>query len=245
MILYPAIDLKGGQCVRLLHGAMEQATVFNADPADQARRFEAAGFEWLHVVDLDGAVQGRSVNTVAVETILKAVQIPVQLGGGMRDMAAIAAWIERGVARVILGTSALMDPELVASACTKFPGKIAAGIDARGGRVATHGWIRTAETTAAELAEAMASRGVAAIVYTDIERDGALKGLNVTATAALARVVSTPVIASGGVASLADIAAVKSEAGSGIAGIVVGRALYDGRIDPGAALRLARRPRES
>ncbi len=240
MILYPAIDLKDGQCVRLLRGAMEHATVFNADPADQARRFADAGFEWLHVVDLDGAVHGRSINAAAISAILRAVRIPVQLGGGMRDMAAIASWIERGAARVVLGTAALTDPDLLAAACARFPGRIAAGIDARGGRVATHGWLETAETTAAELASAIARRGVAAIIHTDIERDGALGGVNVAATAALARTVAVPVIASGGVASLADLEAVKAEAKSGIAGVIVGRALYDGRIEAAAALRLLR-----
>ncbi len=238
MILYPAIDLKSGQCVRLLRGAMEHATVFNANPADQARRFEAAGFEWLHVVDLDGAVQGRLINAAAVEAILKAVRIPVQLGGGIRDMEAIASWLGRGIARVIVGTAALADPDLVGAACARFPQRVAASIDARGGRVATHGWLATSETSAMELAGAVAERGVVAIIHTDIDRDGALGGVNVAATAALARAVPVPVIASGGVASLADLEAVRAE--RIIAGIVVGRALYDGRVEPETALALLR-----
>ncbi len=244
MILFPAIDLKDGQCVRLLRGAMDAATVFNADPADQARRFAAAGFAWLHLVDLNGAIEGRPVNAQAVSDILAAVSLPVQLGGGIRDMARIEAWLEKGIRRVILGTAALTDPALVRAACRRFPGRVAVGIDARGGMVATEGWVKTSNTSALDLARAFGDAGVAAIVYTDIERDGALQGVNLAATAALARAVETPVIASGGVAGLDDLVALKAAAArgvagaSGIAGVVVGRALYDGRIDPAAALRI-------
>ena len=236
MILYPAIDLKEGACVRLVRGEMAAATVFNPDPADQARRFAAAGFRWLHVVDLDGAIAGRSANAPAVERILAAVELPVQLGGGIRDMAAIDAWLERGVRRVILGTVALRDPELVRAACRRHPDRIVIGIDARGGRVAVEGWVETAEVTALELARRLEDAGAAAIVHTDIDRDGALGGVNVAATAALARAVRTPVIASGGVASLEDIRALRAE--GAISGAVVGRALYDGRLDARAALDL-------
>lgn len=238
MILYPAIDLKGGQCVRLLHGDMAQATVFNDDPAAQARAFVGAGAEWIHVVDLDGAVAGRSVNGAAVRAILGAAGRPVQLGGGIRDMGAIESWLGLGVARVILGTVAVRDPGLVRAACERFPGRIALGIDARGGRVAVSGWTEASDIAATDLAVRFSDAGATAIVYTDIDRDGALAGPNVAATAALARAVPIPVIASGGVASLADLAALKAEAGSGIAGVVVGRALYDGRIDIAAAVRL-------
>lgn len=237
MILYPAIDLKDGQCVRLLRGDMGAATVFNADPADQACRFGAAGFRWLHLVDLNGAIEGKPVNGAAVAAILGAVKVPVQLGGGIRDMARIADWLEKGITRVILGTVALTNPALVREACKRFPGRIAVGIDARGGKVATEGWVKTSETTALDLARAFEDAGVAAIVYTDIDRDGALQGVNVSATAALAKAVKTPVIASGGVAGIGDIAALKAE--PAIAGVVIGRALYDGRIDPAAALELA------
>lgn len=237
MILYPAIDLKDGQCVRLLRGDMGAATVFNADPADQARRFGAAGFRWLHLVDLNGAIEGKPVNGAAVAAILAAVKVPVQLGGGIRDMARIADWLEKGITRVILGTVALTNPALVKDACKRFPGRIAVGIDARGGKVATEGWVKTSETTALDLARAFEDAGVAAIVYTDIDRDGALQGVNVAATAALANSVNTPVIASGGVAGIGDITALKAE--PAIAGVVIGRALYDGRIDPAAALELA------
>jgi phosphoribosylformimino-5-aminoimidazole carboxamide ribotide isomerase len=240
VILYPAIDLKGGQCVRLLRGDMAAATVFNHDPADQARRFAAAGFEWLHLVDLDGAVGGRPVNAGAVAAILAAVTLPVQLGGGIRSLAQIATWLESDVRRVILGTVALTDPELVRTACKRFPGRIVVGIDARGGKVATEGWIKTSETTALDLARALSDVGVAALIYTDIDRDGAMQGVNVAATAALARAVEMPVIASGGVAGIEDLKALKAEAASGIAGVVVGRALYDGRLDAAAALRALR-----
>jgi phosphoribosylformimino-5-aminoimidazole carboxamide ribotide isomerase len=237
MMLYPAIDLKDGQCVRLLRGDMGATTVFNADPVDQARRFAAAGFRWLHLVDLNGAIEGKPVNGQAVSAILAAVTLPAQLGGGIRDLARIEDWLAKGVRRVILGTVALTDPALVREACRRFPGRVAVGIDARGGKVATEGWVKTSETTALELARAFEDAGVAAIVYTDIDRDGALEGVNVAATAALARAVKTPVIASGGVAGIADIAALKAE--GGIAGVVIGRALYDGRIDAKAALETA------
>jgi len=238
MILYPAIDLKDGRCVRLLKGDFAQETVFNDDPADQAARFQAQGFRWLHVVDLNGAAEGRAVNRAGVEAILGAVSIPVQLGGGIRDMAAIEMWLDRGLARVILGTAALRDPPLVRQAARAFPGRIAVGIDARGGRVATQGWLETSDVTAADLARSFEDAGVAAIVYTDIERDGALRGVNVAGTADLARSVGAPVIASGGVAGLDDLRALKEESASGIAGVICGRALYDGKIDPAQALAL-------
>ena len=238
MILYPAIDLKGGQCVRLLRGEMSQATVFNDDPAAQARRFAAAGCRWLHVVDLDGAVAGKPVNEAAVETIVATAGVPVQLGGGIRDRAAIDAWLARGVARVILGTVALAKPDLVSEACRAHPGRIVVGIDVRGGRVAVEGWARATEREALDLALAFEGAGAAAIVYTDIERDGALSGVNVAATAALARRLTTPVIASGGVASLEDLRALKAHEPDGITGVICGRALYDGRLDLKAALRV-------
>ena len=239
MILYPAIDLKDGQCVRLLRGDMKAATVFNDDPAAQARAFEAQGFRWLHVVDLDGAIAGKAANARAVESIVRSVAIPVQLGGGIRDAAAIERWLEGGVRRVILGTAAVRNPDLVREACRKFPGSVAVGIDARGGKVAVEGWAKTAEVSALELALRFEDCGVTAIIYTDIERDGALAGVNVEATAALASRLETPVIASGGVASLGDIRALQGHAKDGIEGVICGRALYDGRIDPKAALALA------
>lgn len=238
MILYPAIDLKGGQCVRLLRGEMAAATVYNDDPATQARAFAAAGCRWIHVVDLDGAFAGRSVNGDAVRAILGAADRPVQLGGGLRDRVAIDAWLEAGVARVILGTVALRDPELVIAACRAHPGRIGVGIDARGGKVAVEGWAETAEITAADLALKFEDAGVAAIVFTDIDRDGALQGPNLAATGALARRLSTPLIASGGVSSLDDLAAIKALEGDGVVGAIVGRALYDGRVDPAAAARV-------
>ncbi len=238
MILYPAIDLKDGQAVRLLRGEMETATVFNDDPADQARAFETAGFAWLHLVDLNGAFEGRPVNRAAVEAILAAVAIPAQLGGGIRDMATLSAWLEAGVARVILGTAAVKNPELVRAACREFPGQVVLGIDARGGRVAVEGWAEVSEIETLDLARRFEDAGAAAIVYTDISRDGALQGVNVEATAALARATKLPVIASGGVADLADIAALMAAASDGIQGAIIGRALYDGRIDAAAALDL-------
>ncbi|PRX35235.1 1-(5-phosphoribosyl)-5-[(5-phosphoribosylamino)methylideneamino] imidazole-4-carboxamide isomerase [Meinhardsimonia xiamenensis] len=234
MILYPAIDLKDGQCVRLLRGEMEAATVFGDDPAAQARAFSEAGCEWLHVVDLNGAFAGHPVNAAAVEAILAAVSIPVQLGGGIRDMATIEGWLERGLARVILGTVAVENPALVREAARAFPGRVAVGIDARQGRVATRGWAEETEVMASDLARSFEDAGVAAIIYTDIERDGAMAGPNVAATAALARAVSIPVIASGGVSSLADLIALRDT--GVITGAIVGRALYDGAIDLAEAL---------
>ncbi|MSO73183.1 MAG: 1-(5-phosphoribosyl)-5-[(5-phosphoribosylamino)methylideneamino]imidazole-4-carboxamide isomerase [Rhodospirillaceae bacterium] len=237
MILYPAIDLKDGRCVRLVRGDMAQATAFNDSPADQARQFAAAGCQWIHVVDLDGAFAGKAVNAAAVRTIIGA-GVPVQLGGGIRDMAGVEMWLAAGLARVILGTAAVKNPELVRSACKAFPGRIAVGIDARQGKVATEGWAATSELTADELAKRFADAGVAAIIHTDIDRDGVLAGPNVQASAALARVVPIPVIVSGGVSSLADIGAVKAEAASGIAGVITGRALYEGHLDLREAIAL-------
>jgi phosphoribosylformimino-5-aminoimidazole carboxamide ribotide isomerase len=246
MILFPAIDLKGGQCVRLVKGDMRQATVFNTDPADQARQFAVAGAEWLHLVDLDGAFAGAPVNEAAVESILAATALPVQLGGGIRDLARIGAWLERGVARVILGTAALKNPELVRQACRRFPGKIAVGIDAKGGRVAVEGWAETSELSALDLARRFEDAGVAAIIYTDIDRDGLLQGVNVVATADLAAALAIPVIASGGVSSIDDIRALLEilpatrKSGGGIVGVISGRAIYDGRLDLKEALQLLR-----
>lgn len=240
MILFPAIDLKQGKCVRLLKGEMETATVFNDDPGAQARLFEQAGCEWIHVVDLDGAFAGEARNRAAVERILAAVSVPVQLGGGIRTMAAIEGWLGAGVARVILGTVALRDPDLVKRACKAFPGRIAVGIDARAGMVAVEGWAETSTITALELARKFEGCGVAAIIFTDIDRDGALQGVNVEATARLAAAISTPVIASGGVASLDDLAALKATGEAGILGAISGRALYDGRLDLKAAVALLR-----
>lgn len=238
MILYPAIDLKDGRCVRLLKGDLAKETVFNDDPGDQAAQFDAQGFAWLHVVDLNGAVEGRAVNRASVEQILSAVSMPVQLGGGIRDLAGIEMWLQRGLARVILGTVALTNPDLVREAARAFPGQIAVGIDARGGMVATDGWLETSTVTAVDLAKAFEDAGVAAIIYTDIDRDGALQGVNVEATAALAAEISTPVIASGGVAGMDDLVALKAVEASGIDGVICGRALYDGKIKPDQALAL-------
>jgi phosphoribosylformimino-5-aminoimidazole carboxamide ribotide isomerase len=238
MNLYPAIDLKDGSCVRLVQGDMARATVFNTDPAAQARAFAAAGFQWLHLVDLDGAFEGRPINAAAVDAILQAVTLPAQLGGGIRDLATIERWLARGVRRVILGTLAVRKPDLVRDACRRFPGRVALGIDARGGKVAVEGWAATAEMTALDLAKAFEDAGAAAIIYTDIDRDGLLQGVNVEATAALAAQIDTPVIASGGIASLADLAELKAAAAAGIEGAIIGRALYDGRVDAAAALRL-------
>jgi len=240
MILFPAIDLKDGACVRLLRGEMSQATTFNTDPADQARRFVAAGCEWLHVVDLDGAFAGRSVNAEAVRTIIAAAPVPVQLGGGIRDEAAIESWLEAGVARVILGTIALRSPDFVKAACRRWPGRIVVGIDARDGLVAVEGWAKTSQVTALELALKFEDAGVAAIVYTDISRDGAMEGPNVEATVDVASKLTTPVIASGGVSSLDDLEALKAHENAGIVGVICGRALYDGRIDLASAVKLLR-----
>jgi phosphoribosylformimino-5-aminoimidazole carboxamide ribotide isomerase len=240
MILFPAIDLKDGNAVRLLRGEMEQATIFNADPAAQAESFAAQGYEWLHLVDLNGAFAGKPVNGAAVEAILSRVSLPAQLGGGIRDMATIEYWLSRGIARVILGTVAVKNPALVKEACKAFPGKVAVGIDARNGYVAVEGWAETSELKALDLALKFEDCGVAAIIYTDIDRDGAMGGVNVESTADLASHLTTPVIASGGVSSIADLAALKEVEDTGIIGVISGRALYDGRIDPAAALALLR-----
>ena len=240
MILFPAIDLKDGQCVRLKLGEMESATVYNPDPAAQARAFEDQGFEWLHVVDLNGAFAGRSVNGDAVAAILAATRNPVQLGGGIRTLAQIEGWLERGLARVILGTVAVREPALVKEACRLHPGKIAVGIDARGGKVAVEGWAEASALGAVELAKKFEGAGVAAIIYTDIDRDGVLAGINWEATIALAEAVSIPVIASGGLASMADIRRMTMPDAGKLEGAVSGRALYDGRIEPAAALALLR-----
>ncbi len=238
MILYPAIDLKNGACVRLVRGEMATATIFNADPVAQARHFADAGFEWLHVVDLDGAFAGRSVNGEAVAAIRDAVGIRIQLGGGIRDRAAIEHWLALGIDRIVLGTAALRDPELVQRAAADHPGRIAVGIDARDGRVAVEGWAETTGIGVVALARRFEECNVAAIIHTDIARDGALGGIDADAVAELAQQVRIPVIASGGVAALADIAALAARERDGVAGIICGRALYDGRIDPRAALRL-------
>ena len=238
MILYPAIDLKDGRCVRLERGEMAQATVFNDDPAAQAQIFAAQGFAWLHIVDLNGAFAGRPVNGPAVEAILGAVSIPVQLGGGIRDLATIEMWLGRGVRRVILGTAAVKDPALVREACRKFPGRIVVGIDARGGKVAVEGWAQTSDLDAVELARRFEDAGVAAIVYTDIDRDGVLQGLNLPATAELARATSIPVIASGGLAGIDDVRALLRPEYAKLQGVIAGRALYDGRLDAREALAL-------
>ena len=237
MILYPAIDLKEGAVVRLKRGAMDAATVYRDDPAAQARDFAEAGAEWLHVVDLDGAISGRAVNGEAVDAILAAVTIPVQLGGGIRDMGAADAWFARGVTRVVLGTAALKDPDFVRDACRAYPGQIAIGIDARDGKVAVEGWAETSDIDVAELARRFEDAGAAALIHTDIERDGMLSGVNVAATADLARATRLPVIASGGVASIEDLRALKL-ADAPIAGVISGRALYDGRLALAAALAL-------
>lgn len=238
LTLYPAIDLKGGECVRLLHGRMEDPTVYNTDPASQASAFEAAGFDWVHIVDLDGAFAGKAVNGEAVDGILNRISLKAQLGGGVRNMTAVERWLEAGMTRVILGTAAVNDPDFVSQACKRFPGRIVLGVDARDGRVKTDGWDGDTETSPADLVKRYADQGVAAVVYTDISRDGALSGVNVEATAALADVAAIPVIASGGVASLEDIKSLKT-AHANIEGVIIGRALYDGRIDPAEALAAA------
>ena len=243
MILFPAIDLKNGEAVRLKQGDMARATVFNRDPAAQAASFERQGFEYLHLVDLDGAFAGKPVNAGAVERILKAVKIPAQLGGGIRDRATIEAWLGKGIARVIIGTAAVRDPALVKEAARAYPGRVAVGLDARDGRVAVEGWAETSELSALEIARRFENAGVAAIVYTDVARDGMLKGLNLDATIALADAVSIPVIASGGLASLADVRALLAPRAQKLAGAIVGRALYDGRLDAAEALKLIRAAR--
>ncbi len=241
MIIFPAIDLKDGQCVRLKRGVMEDATVFNADPAAQARIFEAQGFQWLHCVDLNGAFAGRSANSEAIKAIRAAIKLPIQLGGGIRDMAAVETWLAAGITRVILGTAALTNAEFVKEAARKFPGRIVVGADAKGGKIATQGWAEVSELTPVELGKRFEDAGVAAILFTDIDGDGLLKGVNVTATAALARALSIPVIASGGVGSITDIDALMAADVKNVEGVVVGRALYDGRIDPKEALARARK----
>ena len=238
MILFPAIDLKNGECVRLLHGDMDQATVFNADPADQAAQFEDQGFRYLHVVDLDGAFAGKPVNAGAVEAILGRVRMPVQLGGGIRDLRTVESWLRRGVRRVIIGTAAVRDPALVQEAARLFPDQVAVGVDARNGYVAVEGWAQTSTLSAVEIGRRFEDAGVSALIYTDISRDGALKGLNVDATIALAEAVAIPVIASGGLASLADVARLCEPDCRKIAGAISGRALYDGRLDAAEALAL-------
>ncbi len=241
MILYPAIDLKGGQCVRLLHGDMSKATVFSDSPADQAAAFAAAGFPWLHVVDLDGAIEGRAVNAPAVKAILNRVSLPVQLGGGVRSLEAIEAWLTAGVSRVILGTVAVSDPKLVRTAAARFPEQIAVGLDLREGKVAVKGWVETSDLTGVDLARRFEDAGVAALIVTDIGRDGAMTGPNVEVIGAVADAVAIPTIASGGMSSVADIAALQARPGTRIAGAILGRALYEGAIDPSEALFTARR----
>ncbi len=242
MILFPAIDLKDGRCVRLKLGDMNQATVFNDDPGDQAAKFASAGAEWIHVVDLNGAFAGKPVNAAAVEAILKAVTIPIQLGGGIRDMATIEMWLEKGVRRAILGTVALRNPDLVKEACKRFPGQVALGIDAKGGKVAVEGWAETSTLSVLDLALKFEDAGAAALIYTDIDRDGVLAGVNVKATADLAGRIGTPVIASGGVSSIEDLKALMAAKEPNILGVISGRAIYDGRLDLGQALALLRAP---
>jgi len=240
MILFPAIDLKEGLAVRLEQGDMARATVFNRDPAAQARAFETQGFEYLHIVDLDGAFAGKPMNAAAVERILKDVKIPVQLGGGIRNTATVEAWLDKGVTRVIIGTAAVRDPPFVKQAARDYPGQVAVGLDARDGKVAVDGWAETSELSALDIARRFEDAGVAAIVYTDIARDGLLKGLNLDATIALAEAISIPVIASGGLASIADIKALLAPRAKNLAGAIAGRALYDGRLDAAEALKLMR-----
>jgi phosphoribosylformimino-5-aminoimidazole carboxamide ribotide isomerase len=238
LILFPAIDLKEGQAVRLIQGDMARATVFNRDPTAQAQSFQAQGFQYLHIVDLDGAFAGRPVNRAAVERILRTVAIPLQLGGGIRDLATIEGWLSRGVARVIIGTAAVRDPELVKAAARQYPGRVAVGLDARDGKVAVAGWAETSELSVLDIARRFEDAGVAAIVYTDIARDGLLKGLNLDACVALADAVDIPVIASGGLASIDDVRALLEPRAAKLAGAIAGRALYDGRLDAAAALAL-------
>ena len=244
MILFPAIDLKDGVCVRLEQGDMARATVFHRDPAVQAHAFEAQGFEYLHIVDLDGAFAGKPMNVGAIDRILETVALPVQLGGGIRDMATIEGWLGKGVDRVIIGTAAVRDPDLVKNAAQKFPGRVAVGLDARDGKVAVKGWAETSELSALELAKRFEDAGVAAIIYTDISRDGLLKGLNLEATIALAEAVDIPVIASGGLASIEDVKALLAPDARKLAGAIAGRALYDGRLDAAEALGLIRAARQ-
>ncbi|UYO40038.1 1-(5-phosphoribosyl)-5-[(5-phosphoribosylamino)methylideneamino]imidazole-4-carboxamide isomerase [Rhodopseudomonas palustris] len=238
MILFPAIDLKNGQCVRLEQGDMARATVFNLDPAAQAQSFAAQGFQYLHVVDLDGAFAGKPMNAQAVEAMLKVVKMPVQLGGGIRDLKTIEAWLSKGIARVIIGTAAVRDPALVKEAAKAFPGRVAVGLDARDGNVAVEGWAESSQVTALDIAQRFEDAGVAAIIFTDIARDGLLKGINWHATIALAEAISIPVIASGGLASIEDVRTLLSPRASKLEGAIAGRALYDGRLDPAEALAL-------
>ena len=240
MILFPAIDLKEGLAVRLEQGDMARATVFHRDPAAQAHAFEAQGFRYLHIVDLDGAFAGKPVNAAAVERILETIAIPVQLGGGVRDMKTTEGWLAKGVTRVIIGTAAVRDPAFVKEAAKAFPGRVAVGLDARDGKVAVEGWAETSEVTALDIAKRFEDAGVAAIIYTDIARDGMLKGLNLDATIALAEAISIPVIASGGFASIEDVKAMLAPRARKLEGAIAGRALYDGRLDPAAALKLIR-----
>jgi phosphoribosylformimino-5-aminoimidazole carboxamide ribotide isomerase len=244
VIIFPAIDLKEGQAVRLQQGDMARATVFNADPAAQAKAFEDQGFEYLHIVDLDGAFAGKPVNGEAVDNIIKTVSMPVQLGGGIRNMTTIEGWLGRGIDRVIIGTAAVRDPALVTKAATLFPARVAVALDARDSMVAVKGWAETSELTALDVARRFEDVGVAALIHTDISRDGLLKGLNLDATVTLAEAVSIPVIASGGLASIADVEALLHPRARKIAGAIAGRALYDGRLDPAAALALIRAARE-
>jgi phosphoribosylformimino-5-aminoimidazole carboxamide ribotide isomerase len=243
VILFPAIDLKNGEAVRLQQGDMTRATVFSHDPAAQARAFAEQGFTHLHLVDLDGAFAGKPVNAAAVERILAAVKIPVQLGGGIRDRATIDAWLDKGVARVIVGTAAVRDPALVKAAARAYPGRVAVGLDARDGKIAVEGWSKTSRLSALDVARRFEDAGVAAIVYTDVNRDGMLEGLNLDATIALAEEISLPVIASGGLASLVDVRALLEPRAQKLEGAIAGRALYDGRLDPAAALSLLRQAR--
>jgi phosphoribosylformimino-5-aminoimidazole carboxamide ribotide isomerase len=236
MILFPAIDLKDGACVRLVRGDMNQSTTFNVDPAAQARDFAEAGFDWIHIVDLNGAFAGEPVNRDAVAAIIRAVNLPVQLGGGIRDMETVDRWLAAGVQRVILGTAAVKDPELVRAACDRHPGRIVVGIDARGGKVAVEGWAEESDTRALDLALKFENDGVTAIVYTDIDRDGAMQGVNVEATIDLAFALTTPVIASGGVRGMSDLRELKEKEDAGVEGVISGRAIYDGRLDAAEAL---------
>jgi phosphoribosylformimino-5-aminoimidazole carboxamide ribotide isomerase len=243
MILFPAVDLKNGQCVRLEQGDMARATVFNLDPAAQAKSFADQGFEYLHVVDLDGAFAGKPMNAQAVEAMLREVKMPVQLGGGIRDLKTVEAWLNKGITRVIIGTAAVRDPELVKTAAKVFPGRVAVGLDARDGKVAVEGWAEVSEVTALDIAHRFEDAGVAAIIFTDITRDGLLKGLNLDATIALADQISIPVIASGGLASIDDVKAMLTPRANKLEGAIAGRAIYDGRLSPSEALALIRRAR--
>jgi len=243
VILFPAIDLKEGVCVRLEQGDMARARIFNRDPAVQAQAFETQGFEYLHIVDLDGAFAGKPMNAAAVERILEAVSMPVQLGGGIRDMATVEGWLGKGITRVIIGTAAVRDPTLVKNAAKQFPGRVAVGLDARDGKVAVEGWAETSELTVLDIARRFEDAGVAAIIYTDISRDGLLTGLNLNATIALAEAISIPVIASGGLASIDDVKAMLEPRAKKLAGAIAGRALYDGRLDAAEALKLIRSAR--